>query len=136
MLKKILSLLLVITMALCLCLSVSAESFGYYDLYTHKAASTLSFSGTTATCTSTLEGYSGQTTKIVISQTLEKKDSKGNWQYSCSWGTTTVYGSDATVTNYAYNRSKGTYHLKTVFTVYAGDDYEEITKYSFEQTVS
>lgn len=135
MLKKVFSLVLVVAMALSFCLSLCAEDFGFYDWSNRSADSTLSFSGTTATCSSTFEGYLGQTTKIVISQTLEKKDSKGEWQYSCGWSTT-VDGYKGTVTNYAYNRSAGIYRLKTVFTVYAGDDYEEITKYSFEQTVS
>lgn len=135
MLKKLCSLIMVVAMALNFGVNAQAQDFEICDWNNRSANSTLSFSGTTATCTSILEGYPGQTTRITISQTLEKKDSDGNWKYSCGWSTT-IDGYKGYVTNYAYNRSKGTYRLRTDFTVYAGNDYEEITTYSFEQMVN
>lgn len=112
----------------------SAAEITPYWLYTNTYSSELSISGTTATCTSKVTGYSGITTKIVITQTLQKKNSSGKWEKVTSWETT-VNSFKASVTNYAYNLSKGTYRLKSVFKVYSGSDYETITKYSSEKTV-
>ncbi len=102
--------------------------------YTRTYSSTLTISGTTATCTSKANGYAGKTTKIVISQILQKKNSSGKWSKVESWGETDT-GYKGSATNNAYNLSKGTYRLKSVFTVYAGSKNETITKYSFEKTV-
>lgn len=41
--------------------------------YTSECSSSLSISGTTATCESYITGYYNKTTKIVIVQTLQKK---------------------------------------------------------------
>lgn len=43
-------------------------------LYTDKISGTLSISNKAATCKSTVRGISGTTTKIVITQTLQKKN--------------------------------------------------------------
>ena len=79
-------------------------------------------------------GYSGKTTKIVIKQTLQKKSSSGTW--------TTVGTSSNTINSHinVYSKkytslSSGKYRLKSVFTVYAGNKSETITKYSSEKTV-
>lgn len=104
------------------------------DLYTVSASSTLTISGTTATCTSTALGYANITTKIVIEHTLQKKTSSGTWSKVASWSETDT-GYKGSATNTQSNLSEGTYRLKTVFTVYAGSDYETITKYSSEKTV-
>lgn len=88
-----------------------------------------------ATCDSNATGYYGETTKIAIAQTLQKKTSDGKWEYVDSW-VETDNGYIGSATNYKYDLTKGeTYRLKSVFTVYAGNDSETIEKYSFEETV-
>lgn len=150
MVKRIVSLMLVlVTAVIGLTTTAFAQEVSVCNLYTEKASATevtpywlytntysseLSISGTTATCTSKVTGYPGVTTKIVITQTLQKKNSSGEWEKVTSWEKT-VDGFTASVTNYAYNLSKGTYRLKSVFKVYSGSDYETITKYSSEKTV-
>ena len=79
-------------------------------------------------------GYSGETTKIVMEQTLQKKTSSGGWSEVASWSETDT-GYIGSATNTKSSLSSGTYRLKTVFTVYAGSDYEVLTKYSTEKTV-
>ena len=56
------------------------------------------------------------------------------WSKVKAWSETDT-GSNGSLTNYAYSLSKGTYRLKSVFTVYAGTKYETITKYSSEKNV-
>lgn len=102
--------------------------------YTYDCSSELSISGTTATCKSSVIGYYDKTTKIVITQTLQKKNSSGNWDDVCSWNDT-IYSFKGSLTNTKYSLSSGTYRLKTVATVYAGTANETITKYSNEKTV-
>ncbi len=97
--------------------------------YTNECSSDLSISGTTATCESSVTGYYNKTTKIVIVQTLQKKNSSGDWDYVCSWNET-INGFKGSVTNTKSSLESGTYRLKTVATVYAGTEHETITKYS------
>lgn len=97
--------------------------------YTNDCTSELSISGTTATCKSSVTGYYNQTTKIVIKQTLQKKNSSGTWDDVCSWSDT-IYNYQGSLTNTKSSLSSGTYRLKTVATVYAGTEHETITKYS------
>lgn len=102
--------------------------------YTSECSSTLSISGTTATCKSSVTGYYNETTKIVITQTLQKKNSSGDWDDVCSWNGT-IYSFQGSLTNTKSSLSSGTYRLKTVATVYAGTANETITKYSKEKTI-
>lgn len=97
--------------------------------YFFSCSSHLTFSGNDATCKSTLNGYSGSTTKIVIYQVLQVKNSSGNWDDVCHWDNT-YYTYAASMTNYRYNLPSGTYRLKSQFTVYSGNSYETVTKYS------
>ena len=48
--------------------------------YTSDCSSNLSISGTTATCKSSVIGYYNETTKIIIKQTLQKKNSSDDWE--------------------------------------------------------
>lgn len=98
--------------------------------YTSECSSSLSISGSTATCISSVTGYYNETTKIVIVQTLQKKNSSGEWEDICSW-TKTINSFKGSVTNTKSSLSNATYRLKTVFTVYAGTASETITKYSY-----
>lgn len=130
----------ILSMTFVICNTVSASvkipdaSPAY--LYTSTCNSTLTTSGTTATCKSTAKGYYNETTKIVFKQTLQKKNSSGGWDdvTNAVW-TSTVYNYQGSTTNYKYSLSSGTYRLKTVFTVYADTSYETITKYSKEKTI-
>lgn len=135
MLKKITAVFLVLIIStFVLCTIVSANDISLHTTYLYNCSSTLTISGTTATCTSKATGYYGETTKITISQTLQKKNSSGDWEYVDSWSETDQ-GYKGSATNYKYNLSSGTYRLKSVFTVYAGSDSETVEKYSFEETV-
>lgn len=102
--------------------------------YTRDCSSELSISGTTATCESSVNGYYDKTTKIVINQTLQKKNSSGDWEYVYSWYDT-IYNYSGSLTNTKSSLSGGTYRLKTVATVYSGTANETITKYSKEKTI-
>ena len=135
MLKKITAAFLVLIIStLVLCTVVSANGISLHTTYLMTCSSTLTISGTTATCDSNATGYYGETTKIAISQTLQKKTSDEKWEYVDSWSETDQ-GYKGSATNYKYNLSSGTYRLKSVFTVYAGNDSETIEKCSFEKTV-
>lgn len=135
MIKKITAAFLTAVISvLVLCTVVSANGLSLYTTYLSNCSSTLTISDTTATCTSKATGYYGETTKIAISQTLQKKNSSGDWEYVDSWSETDQ-GYKGSATNYAYNLSSGTYRLKSVFTVYAGSDSETVEKCSFEKTV-
>lgn len=134
MFKKIFSVICIIISVLCFGMAVSAENFVPYTLYTDSASSTLTISGTTATCMSKATGYVGTTTKIVIQQTLQKKNLSGTWSKVNSWDETDS-GYKGSATNKEYNLSSGTYRLKTVFTVYAGSNSEVVEKLSKEVTV-
>lgn len=135
MFKKMLSFVLTAVLTIVLLGSVvSAAEISPYYSYTSRCSSTLIISGTTATCNSAATGYDGETTKIVVEQTLEKKTLIFFWSTVDSWNTT-VIGSIADITKTKSGLSDGTYRLKTVFTVYAGSNYETITVYSSERKV-
>lgn len=145
MVKKIISLMLSIVLIFCVSTVVSAESpvvtpgtleqtesdvMPCYE-YTNTAATSLSISTNgKATCSTSLNGYNGTTTKIVIKMTLQK-DSWLWWSTEETW-TTTVNNWYADLTKTATVDS-GTYRVKVEFTVYSGSNSEEITIYSQEK---
>lgn len=138
--KKLISLLVTVVLSISFmsCIPVTAaviipDASPAY-LYTSECSSTLTISGKTATCTSYASGYRNETTKIVITQTLQKKTSTGSWSKVSSWSETDT-GYKGSATNTKSGLSKGTYRLKTVFKVYAGSKYETITKYSSNKTI-
>ena len=96
--------------------------------YTSRLGSNLTFSGKTATCNSTVYGFSNTTTKIVITQTLQRQ-SGSSWYSVASWSKTfnSWYGFYG---NTKSSLSSGIYRLKTVAKVYSGSNYETITIYS------
>lgn len=101
-------------------------------LYTSRCSSLLSISGLNATCTSNLIGYYGETTKIVVTQTLQVKD--GNqWRTSSSWSHT-YYDYSCQFTNSKTVYSGNTYRVKSEFKVYAGTNYETVYSYSTTKT--
>lgn len=104
--------------------------------YTSSCSSTLIISGNTATCTSSATGYYNETTKIVITQTLQKQNSSGIWNdvSGATW-TTTINNYVGSATNTKSGLSSGTYRLKSAFKVYVGNSYEPIVKYSQSKTI-
>lgn len=97
--------------------------------YTQSAAASLDISNGVATCLATLKGYSGTTTKIEVTMTLQKKTALW-WPDVISWSTT--------YNNYYMNLSRsesvssGTYRVKAEFKVYNGSKSETVTVYSGE----
>ena len=80
--KKVISTIISVVIMLCLSLTAFAEpelqtpsdhDISVCYLYTDKISGTLSISNKATTCKSTVRGISGTTTKIVITQTLQKK---------------------------------------------------------------
>ncbi|MBR1823171.1 MAG: hypothetical protein IJ779_02935, partial [Ruminococcus sp.] len=96
--------------------------------YTASLVSTLSISNKAATCNSMVRGMSNLATKVVVTQTLQKK-SGSTWNYVTSWSKT-FNSWLAMYSNSKSSLSSGTYRLKTVAKVYSGNSYETITIYS------
>ena len=89
----------------------------------------LSTSGSTAYCSSYARG-ANNTTRIVISQTLQKQSTNGNWYYYTSWSGN-IYSSQGWLDNTRYSLPHGTYRLKTYCTFYtANGGYETNYAYS------
>ena len=101
--------------------------------YTTKVTSTLSISSKTATCTSIIKGISGTTTKIEITQRLQKKNGD-SWNNIQSW-TKTVNAVNATFTNTKGSLAAGTYRTRTIAKVYKGTAYETIKVNSTTVTI-
>lgn len=134
MFKRIGVVLLVVLMICCSCITVFASTLTPRYMYTSSIRSSLTISGNTATCTSEVKGYLGETTKIVIEQVLEKEVSPGNWDEVDSW-TNTVNSYRSSFTNTKTGLSSGTYRVTTISKVYVGESFEQITTYSSEKNV-
>ena len=107
--------------------SVEGEFTEYYK-YTSKIYNSMTISNKTASCKSTIMGFSDKTTKVVVTHTLEEKSGKW-WIDVTSWSKTfntytAIYSTSKS------SLSSGTYRLKTVAKVYNGSAYETITIYS------
>lgn len=137
-LKKVLgSVLMILAVAVPMSVSmpVSADMITINSLYTDNCTSKLSISGGKASCTSVVDGFNNTTTKIVIVQRLQKKNSSGSWSNVQSWNST-INGHKAAVTKTTKdNVSKGTYRAMTSATVYSGNKSEVVTSYSSSVTV-
>lgn len=136
MLKKIISIMLcfVVIMSICTISASASELISVNYAYTRSCSSDISVSNKTITAKSSVIGYNGTTTKVVIKQTLQKKTSSGIWTSAGSANSTTN-SYRATLSKKYTGLSSGKYRLKSVFTVYAGNNSETITKYSSEKTV-
>lgn len=140
--KRLLSVILSLSMIFCFCISASAEATEEYNVtpryqYATDVRSYLTITnGNTANCESVASGLSG-VTKITMVQTLEKHWALGIFFRvdNASW-TTTEYSNEATVINKMYNLDSGTYRMVTDFTFYYGNQTETITVYSEEDTVA
>lgn len=106
------------------------EEYAYFDTL----ESSLTFSGSTATCTSIAGASSGKS--ITATQYLEKYSGWfWSWDTVATWSKT-ENGPLLTMTNQT-SLSSGKYRLRTVFTVTSTTGQEETqTAYSFERTVS
>ena len=136
MLKKIISLVLSFVLLLTVSTVAYAQSPIESDImpcfeYTDSTYASLSISTSgKATCSTSITGYSGTTTKIVIEMSLQKKTLLW-WSNQETWTSTinNFYGSlvkNATVDG-------GKYRVKVNYTVYSGSNSEEITTYSQEK---
>ncbi len=132
--KKFLSLAVIIISVFTFCTTVFAE-VGVYALGSATRTSSLVITGTKATCTSIYNDDSNSTTRIVITQTLEKDAFLWTWETIGGTRTKTVNGSTATLTGSVSGLESGTYRVKTVFEVTADGETETITVYSAEKTV-
>lgn len=140
--KKLLSVILLLSMVFCLVMSASAETTDDYSVtprynYATRADSYLTIvNSNTGVCESYAKGLVG-VTKITVVQTIEKHWALGIFFRvdNASW-TTTKYTNEATVINRMYNMESGTYRMVTDFTFYYGDQTEKITVYSAEATVA
>ncbi len=103
-----------------------------YYLYTYSIENNLTIIGGTAYCKSVIKGDK-TVTKIYATQYLEKKN--GNkWDIVDYWSDS-VNGSSLTISNSKDNLGSGTYHLRTLATVYSGSKYEPVVKTSMEVTI-
>lgn len=133
--KKIVSIFLMIaTFSLLICNSISvfadneAKSSHVSSNY-----SSLTLSSSYAKCTSNING-DNNVTKIMVTQTLQKKTSSGTWSDVKSWSQTFNKSSVQYVNN--HNSSlKGTYRVKSYAKLYVGAKYEVSTSYSSTKTV-
>lgn len=128
MLKKILALVMCLVLMCGMGVVASAETAENkvqprYS-YTNIITATLTNSGGKALCGADVEGYSGTTTKIVITMTLQKKTLLW-WSEVEEWTTTsnTFY---ATLVKTATVDS-GKHRVKVEATVYSGSNSEEVS---------
>lgn len=132
--KKALSMTIVFVMLFSLCATAFAEA-ATFAIGSSVRTSSLTISGTTANCTSVYSDSSDSTTKIVITQTLEKQSLLWTWKTVGGTRTKTVNGSTATLTGKVSGLESGTYRVKTVFKVTADGKTENITVYSAEKEI-
>jgi hypothetical protein len=134
--KKLICLIFAIVFSLCMTISVFAleediiipeESVLQYS-YISKITSTLTISSKNAICQSSVIGNYGSVTKIILTQTLQKKIN-GSWSNVTSWSDT-VNTVSTRFTNTKSSISSGTYRVKTSAKVYSGSSYETVTAYS------
>ena len=137
--KRVLgSAIMIMTLAVPMTVSnmpVSADIITINNLYTQNCTSRLSISGNTASCMSVVDGFSGKTTKIVITQTLQKKNSSGSWTNSQTANSNAINSYKGSFSKSYSRLAKGTYRVKTTATVYSGNKSETVTSYSSTQTV-
>ena len=102
-----------------------------YNLLLDSCASTLTISRDTARCISQAAGFCGLTTRIEITQTLQKKKNDNGWINMDKWNFN-YDGYSCLTNNKKDDLPNGIYRLKTVFSVYSQDVCEMHTKLSNE----
>lgn len=111
---------------------VGAPEFDIQSAYYNNAITSISISGSgTASCSATVTGKRGVTTKITIKLYLQKY-SNGKWTTVKQWS------GSKNGTSYTLSKttsiSKGKYRTKAICKIYSGREYETITKYSGAKT--
>lgn len=131
--KKIVSVIMAVLMCMVCSVSAFAEA---RSVGSATRTSTLTISSATATCYSMYRDASGSTSKVVITQSLQKEGVFWTWSTCAGEWTKTTNGSSASLSNKVYNLESGTYRVKTVFTVTdVNGKTETITVYSAEKKV-
>lgn len=133
--KKLIAVILVITVALSLCTTVFAD-YQVCDIGGNVEQCSIYISGTTATCISKISSYSTDVSSIKITQTLEKQGFLWIWgKYAGDWNKTLT--KTGALTTKVYNLPGGNYRVKSVFVITLKDGRSQtITLYSDEQAVS
>lgn len=127
-------MLITFAMPLNLAVPVSAEDSDI-SIYSQYYESELTVTGTTAKCKSSALDPNYQATKILVSQSLQKKNSSGNWTIVQAWSNTINYYK-GTVTNSKSGLASGTYRLKSTFYLYVGNTCTSTnTVYSSSKTI-
>lgn len=119
--KRVLSILLALAMTAALVGSAFAAA--RWD-NTDSVITGLTFNGSIAACSVDIFGKNG-TSKIVATVELQVKDSSGNYVRSVGWSTQTVYTTDYSFFNRAFNCPAGEYKLVVNATVYNADGIGE-----------
>lgn len=135
--KKICAILMAMVLSVC-CLSAPVSALVKQPdeinwSYTRSVYNNISISGKTITCTSTVQGYPGETTKILITQLLQMYQD-GKWVNIGIWTDVDNYYT-FTATRSLSNRAPGRYRLCTKSEVYAGTKCEKVTKYTVAKTL-
>ena len=108
----------------------SQEIMPLYN-YVTSTNTTLSISGTTATCYTKIQGISGTTTLVKITMTLQKK----SW---FTWNDVETWKLSSNTYKGSLNKNRtiesGTYRVKAEYTAYSGTASETFTKYSDTKT--
>ena len=128
MLKRILALVMCLVLMCGMTIAVSAEN-GENQVqprysYTNTIGATLRNSNGKALCVGDVLGYSGTTTKIVLTMTLQKKTLLLFWSTEKEW--TITANSYTTALSKTVSVDSGTYRVKVEAKVYAGSNYENV----------
>lgn len=134
--RKLVSIAIVLVMALTFCTTAFATDISTYVTGTYGRNCLLTISGTTATCRSIYTANGDDVTKVVMTQSLEKQGFFWTWSKVAGEWTKTSDGSSTALTNTVSGLDKGTYRVKTVFTVTDRNGKEEtIPLYSTTEKV-
>lgn len=128
--KRIITVILCLSMLFSFCCSVNASSVQPRYNYCSNANVKLTISGGTAYCKSGVSCYANLTSSVSVDMTLQKKVLWW-WDDVTSWSAT--YSSETASMSETHNVGNGTYRVKTEFTITANDgNTESITGYSEE----
>lgn len=148
MFKRILALVMVMVVMLLTSVTANAESIAPIAIddlkaisnsdtgiqpkyaYISKCSTLLNVSNNQASCKVSVNGYSGTTTKIQITMTLQKK-SGASWDPQNTWSKT-INGYIGSLSGSTYV-GYGTYRVKASVVVYSGTKSETIISYSPEK---
>ena len=128
--KRLVSMAFVFIMVLVFSTTAFAE-ISTYSKGSDLGSNNLTISGSSAICKSIYKDNDSSIVKVVITQSLEKQGFLWIWSKAAGEWSKTSNGSSVTLTNTVSGLAKGTYRVKTVFTV--TDKYgetETVTIYS------